>query len=224
MRIRSSHTGAVWESQNSIAGIPRQGCGFLCSPSYQCILPLWQQKGILSHQQTNHCCIDCISISRIPVGWWAGQNRGGHGRADGTTEPAWQRETHPSPEALLVPRAIAKIPGKNALKALCYTRRALCCGSQPCCQALVHIPVFPAPCFLPNPLIFMLVRMAISPSHGHWDQGSTSQHQLKQERFYSWCRSDSCLSSPCLQWQGQCIPHCQFNLHRQPFQRLQLHQ
>lgn len=37
------------------------------------------------------------------------------------------------------------------------------------------------PGFLPNPLIFKLVRVAISPSHGHWDQGSTSQPQLKQE-------------------------------------------
>lgn len=35
-------------------------------------------------------------------------------------------EKHPSPEALLVPLAIARIPRKNGLKTLCYMRRALC--------------------------------------------------------------------------------------------------
>lgn len=31
----------------------------------------------------------------------------------------------------------------------------------------------------------MLVRMETSPSPGHWDQSSTSQHQPEQERFFS---------------------------------------
>lgn len=94
------------------------------------------------------------------------------------------REKHPSPEALLVPFAVAGIPEKNVLKTPWYMRRALYYESQPCCQVLVHIPISLAARFLPNPLIFMLIRMAISPSRGHWDQGSTSQPQLKQEGFF----------------------------------------
>lgn len=101
-------------------------------------LSLRQEKGTLSHQQTNLCCIDSISINRIPVGWWAGQNWRGCGRAGGTPEPTWQGETHPSPGALLVPLAIAIILGKK------WPEDSVLYGNSPVLwiPALLHIPVF----------------------------------------------------------------------------------
>lgn len=130
-----------------------------------------------------------FQLAKIPVGWWAGQKWRGRDRAGGNIEPALQRETHPNPEALLVPLAIVRVPRKRRPKDSLLDEKSLMLRTPAmlpgaCCVLLVHVPIFPAPHFFPNPLIFMLVRMAISPSHGHWDQGSTSQPQLKQEGFF----------------------------------------
>lgn len=129
----------------------------MCFPRYQGSLSLQRQKGILSHQQINHCRIDYISISENPsqaVGR-AGPERQRQGwqryRACLTAKNAFQSKgTSPA-------LCHSQHPWKNLLKdLLLHVEEPLCYESQPYCQVLVCIFIFPAPCSLPNQLVLLL--------------------------------------------------------------------
>lgn len=153
-----------------------------------------------------------FQLAKIPVGWWAGQKWRGRDRAGGNIEPALQRETHPNPEAPLVPLAIVRIPGKRRPKDSLLDEKSLMLRTPAMLPAPGARSYFPSSSLLSQSTHFYASQDGNQSFPWALGPRLNLTAPAKARRVFSWCRSDPCLSLPCLPWQGQQISarniHC----------------